>query len=180
MKSRLLILAIVAMGILVLAASCPSDDSSPPPVNLTPVANFTRTPSSGNSPLEVDFDGSASSDPDGTIVSYHWGFGDGTTASGVAATHTYSTTTTRTFTATLTVTDNGGKTASATRTVTVYAAAEPPPSAPCNCAGPDLDCADFSTHAAAQACYEYCLSQGYGDVFRLDGDNDGSACESLP
>lgn len=56
----------------------------------------------------------------------------------------------------------------------------PPASVPCDCTGPDLDCSDFATHAAAQACYEYCLSQGYGDVFRLDGDNDGIACESLP
>ena len=51
----------------------------------------------------------------------------------------------------------------------------------CNCSGPDLDCGDFTTHSAAQACYNYCVSQGYGDVFRLDGnDNDGLACESLP
>jgi endonuclease YncB( thermonuclease family) len=54
--------------------------------------------------------------------------------------------------------------------------------APCNCSGPDLDCpADFSTHTEAQACYDYCVSEGFGDVFRLDGnDNDGLACEGLP
>lgn len=54
--------------------------------------------------------------------------------------------------------------------------------APCNCGGPDLDCTThFNTQAAAQACHNYCVSQGYGDVFRLDGnDNDGLACESLP
>lgn len=53
--------------------------------------------------------------------------------------------------------------------------------APCNCSGPDLNCGDFNTHAAAQSCYGHCLSQGYGDIFRLDGsDNDGLACESLP
>jgi len=48
-------------------------------------------------------------------------------------------------------------------------------SAVCNCSGPDLDCkAHFSTHAEAQDCYNYCVSQGFGDVFRLDGnDNDG-------
>jgi hypothetical protein len=56
----------------------------------------------------------------------------------------------------------------------------PQPAAPCNCSGPDLNCSDFATHAEAQACYEYCKQQGYGDVFKLDGDNDGSACESLP
>jgi len=53
--------------------------------------------------------------------------------------------------------------------------------APCNCSGPDLDCKDFNSHASAQACYNYCVSHGFGDVFRLDGnDNDGRACESLP
>lgn len=51
---------------------------------------------------------------------------------------------------------------------------------PCNCSGPDLNCGDFATHAEAQACYEYCLSQGRGDVFKLDRDEDGQACESLP
>ncbi len=52
---------------------------------------------------------------------------------------------------------------------------------PCNCSGPDLDCKDFSSHASAQSCYGYCRAAGYGDVFRLDGnDTDGLACESLP
>lgn len=49
----------------------------------------------------------------------------------------------------------------------------------CNCGGPDLNCGDFGSHASAQACYNYCVSQGYGDIFRLDGnDNDGLACET--
>jgi micrococcal nuclease len=53
--------------------------------------------------------------------------------------------------------------------------------ATCNCSGPDLDCKDFKTHAAAQACYDNCVALGYGNIFRLDGnDNDGLACESLP
>jgi len=52
--------------------------------------------------------------------------------------------------------------------------------APCDCSGPDLNCSDFSTHAEAQACYEHCLQQGYGDIHGLDGDDDGIACESLP
>lgn len=38
----------------------------------------------------------------------------------------------------------------------------------------DYDCADFATQAEAQ---EYLLP---GDPYRLDGDNDGIACESLP
>ena len=51
---------------------------------------------------------------------------------------------------------------------------------PCNCTGPDLNCDDFATQEEAQRCYDYCVSQGYGDVFGLDRDSDGIACESLP
>jgi micrococcal nuclease len=49
-----------------------------------------------------------------------------------------------------------------------------------DCAGPDLDCADLVTQDNAQTCYNYCLDLGYGDVFYLDGDEDGVACASLP
>jgi micrococcal nuclease len=56
----------------------------------------------------------------------------------------------------------------------------PPPAAVCDCSGNIYNCSDFATHAQAQACYEYCISQGRGDIHRLDGDNDGVACESLP
>lgn len=55
-----------------------------------------------------------------------------------------------------------------------------PPAPACDCSGNIYNCGDFSTHAAAQSCFEYCISQGVGDIHRLDGDNDGIACESLP
>jgi micrococcal nuclease len=54
------------------------------------------------------------------------------------------------------------------------------PSATCDCSGNVYNCKNFSTHAQAQACYEYCISVGAGDIHRLDRDNDGIACESLP
>jgi len=54
----------------------------------------------------VTFDGSASSDLDGTIISYDWDFGDESTGTGITATHIYSAT--NTYTVTLTVTDNEG------------------------------------------------------------------------
>ena len=50
----------------------------------------------------------------------------------------------------------------------------------CSCSSNRYNCSDFSTHASAQACYDYCNSTGHGDIHRLDGDNDGSACEDLP
>ncbi|MBE3128800.1 MAG: PKD domain-containing protein, partial [Actinobacteria bacterium] len=51
------------------------------------------------------FDGSSSSDEDGTIVSYSWDFGDGSTGSGVTVTHTYNAP--GNYKATLIVTDDG-------------------------------------------------------------------------
>ena len=42
--------------------------------------------------------------------------------------------------------------------------------------GPDRNCSDFSSHAAAQAFFEV---SGPSDPHRLDGDNNGVACESL-
>ena len=47
----------------------------------------------------------------------------------------------------------------------------------CDCSYNRYDCKDFSGHTAAQACYEYCISLGKGDVHKLDSDKDGLACE---
>ena len=69
----------------------------------------------------LTFDGSGSTDSDGSIVSYAWTFGDGSTGSGVSPSHTYSSP--GSFTATLTVTDNAGATASASASVTIAPAA---------------------------------------------------------
>ncbi|MCC6458047.1 MAG: endonuclease/exonuclease/phosphatase family protein [Caldilineaceae bacterium] len=55
-----------------------------------------------------------------------------------------------------------------------------PPSGPCPCNANTLNCSNFSTQSAAQACFDWCVSQGAGDIHRLDGNNDGVACESLP
>ena len=55
-----------------------------------------------------------------------------------------------------------------------------PQSGVCDCSYNRYNCSDFSTQRAAQACFDYCWSIGRGDIHRLDGDNDGVACESLP
>ena len=87
------------------------------PVNQAPTAVFNANPTSGDAPLLVNFDGFDSFDPDGTIVSYAWNFGDGNNGTGVSTSHTYSTP--GTYTATLTVTDNQGATSSTTEQITV-------------------------------------------------------------
>jgi PKD repeat protein len=96
----------------------------PPPDAEEPVAEFTATPTSGVSPLTVEFDGSASYDPDGTVVGYDWDFGDGAVAVGPTATHTYATI--GTFTPRLTVTDNDGYTGSTVTTIQVISPSEAP------------------------------------------------------
>lgn len=56
------------------------------------------------------------------------------------------------------------------------------PSGPvCDCSGDRYSCTGnnaFGSQAAAQACFNYCISVGAGDVHRLDGDNDGLVCEN--
>jgi PKD repeat protein len=65
----------------------------------------------------VNFDGSGSYDPDGTVVDYDWAFGDTSTATGVSPTHSYDTA--GTYTVTLTVTDDEDATDSDTATISV-------------------------------------------------------------
>jgi PKD repeat protein len=83
-------------------------------INQAPVADFSWL----RSGLDVDFDGSASSDPDGTVASYSWNFGDGTPAgSGPTPSHEYAAE--GTYDVKLTVTDNGGRSESKTIPVEV-------------------------------------------------------------
>jgi PKD repeat protein len=84
--------------------------------NQAPIAD-ANNPYIGTVDVPVQFNGSGSSDPDGTIVAYDWDFGDGSTGSGVMPTHTY--TTDGSFTVTLTVTDDADETGTDTTTVTI-------------------------------------------------------------
>ena len=90
------------------------------PVNDPPVASFTTDASAGVAPLGVGFDGSASADVDGSVVSWAWDFGDGTTGAGAAAAHTFDTP--GLYPVALTVTDDLGATALASQPVLVVGA----------------------------------------------------------
>ncbi|MCP4622484.1 MAG: PKD domain-containing protein [bacterium] len=83
-----------------------SQGGEPPTPNMSPTARFSADTDSGEAPLQVSFDASASSDPDGSIVSYFWVFGDGSTGTGVTISHTFDSP--GTFTVTLTVADDAG------------------------------------------------------------------------
>lgn len=67
--------------------------------------------------LTCTFSGEGSTDPDGSIASYSWDFGDGATSDGASTSHTFSSA--GTYTVRLTVTDDFGATGTVTRGVTV-------------------------------------------------------------
>ncbi len=98
--------------------------------NLPPVAAAAATTATmGPSPLTVAFSSAGSNDPDGTIVSYRWRFGDGRTSLEANPTHTFDAgyTTAGNYTATPTVSDNlGGAPTSAPITITAKPALATP------------------------------------------------------
>ncbi|MHC1583843.1 MAG: NosD domain-containing protein [Methanosarcinales archaeon] len=84
-----------------------------------PIASFTYTPQSPLVNETITFNASSSYDPDGTIVSYEWDFGDGntTTTPDPVITHSYSEA--GSYEVTLTVRDNDCLTNSTKRSVMV-------------------------------------------------------------
>ena len=86
-------------------------------LNRPPVSNPGRD-QIGIANTPMTFDGTGSFDPDGSVTSYQWDFGDGeAAASGATVVHVY--TGEGTYNATLLVTDNQGDTALATVRATV-------------------------------------------------------------
>jgi len=94
------------------------------PPNQPPVAIFTVEPLEPTANQEVTFDASAAADPDGTIVSYSWDFGDQTTGQGKMVKHTYKAA--GTYKVTLTVTDDKGATSSAFQNLVIKEPSLPP------------------------------------------------------
>ncbi len=89
-----------------------------PPPDLAP--DFSFTPSAPSEGQEITFDASLST---GSIATYSWDFGDGSTGSGRVVYHGY--TQARTYVATLTIADSTGRAAAKTQSVTVSESAPP-------------------------------------------------------
>lgn len=111
-KRQMLALSGLLIGLLMGGCVTPA---------LLPVAVFTFSPTSGESPLIVTFDASGSQAPDGTISKYAWDFGDGTTGEEMITAHLYQTDVEGTYTVTLQITDHLSQQASVTAEVTVQA-----------------------------------------------------------
>jgi chitodextrinase len=90
--------------------------------NQAPIAN-AGVDQSAQTSVSLTFNGSASRDPDGTISSYAWTFGDGTIGNGVSLSHAYAAA--GTYTVTLTVTDNAGAKGSDSAIATITAPTGP-------------------------------------------------------
>jgi len=89
------------------------DGNGGPAENILPTASFTNSCTD----LACSFDGTGSSDSDGSITSYAWDFGDGNAATGSTASHTYAAD--GTYSVNLTVLDNDGGSNTKTVSVTV-------------------------------------------------------------
>ena len=94
------------------------------PTNLPPTAAFSFSPANPAVNAWVQFDASASSDSDGSIGSYSWNFGDGSSGTGAVAWHRFSAS--GTYQVTLTVQDDDGAQDSTSRSIVVGTAQQPP------------------------------------------------------
>ena len=127
---------------------------SGPPTNQKPIADASAgSPHYGFVGEEITFNGSLSYDPDGSIISWRWDFGDGTNGTGETTTHVYSSN--GTYEVTLTVTDNDGAIDEDSIDV-VISKPNTPPSTPT---------IDGPTSGHQDTDYEY-------TILSIDADND--------
>ncbi|MDF1563126.1 MAG: PKD domain-containing protein [Deltaproteobacteria bacterium] len=155
MRRRLSLIAVL------LLAACSGRNEHRPDLNNDPPEAQAGPDLSGNAGEELFFDGSASTDLDGEIVSYLWNFGDGSEASGVVVSHTYADG--GNYLATLTVTDDRNAEDQDQALVTI---AEPVPVAvasfptPVHAGEPITFDATGSTAAAAISAWRWSFGDG--------------------
>jgi len=109
-KIHAIVVCMILIG-AVLFSGC----FGPEKKNKSPTAVISASPLSGEISLNVSFNGSASTDTDGSIVSYTWDFGDGNTSIEMALTYVY--TVVGSYSVTLTVSNSEG---TDTETVSEY------------------------------------------------------------
>jgi PKD repeat protein len=89
-----------SLGRYTVSGSIPDPGGLAAPVAMAAAPDY----SSKHAPLYVGFNGSGSTDADGSVDTWNWDFGDGSSASGVLVDHTFDAP--GTYVVTLTVTDN--------------------------------------------------------------------------
>ena len=99
----------------------------PAPPDQPPVASFTFSPANPMAKQLVAFDGTASFDPDGTIIFYTWSFGDGFMANPCCGTAVHIYQNGGNFTVTLTVQDNAGLLGTQSRVIQITGPPAIPP-----------------------------------------------------
>lgn len=92
-----------------------------------PTASFTATPLTGEAPLTVTFNASASTYAGHAITYYSWDFGDGTTGTGITTTHTYAPATTTTYHVVLRIIASDNTEGTAAKDITVIVSTSPTP-----------------------------------------------------
>jgi PKD repeat protein len=122
--------------------------------NTPPIADASKSATEGYVGQDIQFDGSLSSDADGTINSYAWSFDDGSSGSGQKISHRYEKS--GSYQVVLTVADNNGATDTDTIIVNILDALNNPPSDPV-ITGP--------TEGHVNGIYTY-------TIFSTDKDND--------
>jgi hypothetical protein len=133
--------------------------------NNPPIASFNYQCTN----LSCTFDGSTSSDPGGSVISYAWNFGDGTSGTGATASRIYTSGGSKTVT--LTVTDDLGATGSTSQTFTV---SEPPPAS-----GISLQASGYKVKGVKHTNLTWVGASGtnvdvYRDAVKIETENDGS------
>ncbi|MCL1039606.1 PKD domain-containing protein [Shewanella submarina] len=130
--------------------------------NRLPIADFSVSCDK----LKCDFDASNSSDPDGSISSYQWQFGDGETGSGQSLSHDYAEG--GSFTVTLTVTDDAGAQQNSQKTATPVGNQKPVASFSISCT--ELSCSADATGSSDPDGSIASYSWNWGDGSSSSGD----------
>ena len=161
------------------------DEAAPP---IGPIPNQAPIADAGgdqtvqldvNGEVIVTFDGSDSQDPDGIIMTYEWGFGDGSSGTGVVPSHDYSIA--GTYTVTLTVTDNEGAADSDEVSIIVEEYQVPPPETPIHVAEIDMGIVSKAGGRILYATTTITVKDGSGnpvDDVLVTGDWTGATSDS--